>query len=317
MDDLNSKNIKRLLEKYPLIAGAIIVDGTEAGSHIEKWIITIADGVTEVPNKYFSQINVDGEIEYPYIWKIKLPPSVTKIGEFAFEDLAFLEECDLKNITHLDDYAFAGAALSVLTFPLHLEHMGNYVFQKAAFKKVVVRGVESIPKGTFERSSIQELTVEDGVKRIGEFAFFQATIHGKIKLPPTLRQLGENAFNGSELEELTLPEGLEIVKTAALDFRNVGILTIPASLTRYEGKPFYTNSAKKIIVYLSEKGENLAGIIAADIDAGTDCSKINIEVIVPIGDLTPQAEDAIKHAQTIYPKIKVTYPPQTAARTHK
>ena len=53
--------------------------------------------------------------------------------------------------------------------------------------------VKSIPKNAFNGSKINKVTLNEGLKSIGDMAFFNSTIQ-EVIFPSTLEQLEENIF---------------------------------------------------------------------------------------------------------------------------
>lgn len=53
--------------------------------------------------------------------------------------------------------------------------------------------MKSIPKNAFNGSKINKVTLNEGLKSIGDMAFFNSTIQ-EVIFPSTLEQLEENIF---------------------------------------------------------------------------------------------------------------------------
>lgn len=81
-----------------------------------------------------------------------------------------------------------------------------------------------------ERESITAVIVEDGVSRIGSYAFANCTRLQTVELPASLREIGSNAFANSGLRAVTLPEGLETIGEDAFAATQLSMITLPDSL---------------------------------------------------------------------------------------
>lgn len=81
-----------------------------------------------------------------------------------------------------------------------------------------------------ERESITAVIVEDGVSRIGNYAFANCTKLQTVELPASLREIGSSAFANSGLRAVTLPEGLEMICEDAFAATQLSMITLPDSL---------------------------------------------------------------------------------------
>lgn len=83
---------------------------------------------------------------------------------------------------------------------------------------------------------ITEIIVEEGVTRIGNYAFVYAGIGDlekdiSVSLPSTLEEIGEGAFYNTTLSEVTLPDGLKTIGEQAFYNTRLTTITIPDSVT--------------------------------------------------------------------------------------
>ena len=80
--------------------------------------------------------------------------------------------------------------------------------------------------------AIRKAVIGSGVTSVGSYAFYECTYLTEITLPDTLKHIGGNAFCGSALTKVSIPEGTASVGESA--FRNcwqLSYVTIPSGVT--------------------------------------------------------------------------------------
>ncbi len=100
-----------------------------------------------------------------------------------------------------------------------------------------------------ERSNIVEIIIEDGVKAIGECAFYQFERLEEITIPDSVKYIGEGAFyKCSKLESIDLPDSIDIIErntfTGCFKLETV---TIPKYVTEIDFGAFgYCTKLKRV-----------------------------------------------------------------------
>lgn len=186
---------------------------------------------------------------------VTLGGNVDEIGKKAFKDCVSLKTFGLdkrKVAKKLGESAFEGCT-SLERFYVS----GSVeVIEKTAFKNCeklteieIETGVEEIGESAFEGcKSLTEITIPSTVKRVGETAFKDCVKLTTVKLeegveeignsafegcgelkmvsiPASVKEIGESVFEGSSLEEMTIPASMKIVKDGA--FKNcTGLKTL-------------------------------------------------------------------------------------------
>ncbi len=228
--------------------------------------IAIPDSVTQIGNSAFYGTGIR---------KIVLPSKLKKIGGFAFQSNKKLasvsipdgvEEiaknafayCEVmtslslpNSLKVLGENAFSGCvALEEVTYPSSIEEAGdNIFFNCIAIKKVTFeKGVTEIPNGIFymdnSNSVLDEITIPDGVKKIGDKAFYGTAIK-KINIPSSVETIGDGAFwSCLKLGAVKIPSGIS--KIGKNTFRNCQVLVsvdLPSSIKYIDDSAFYVCDA--------------------------------------------------------------------------
>ncbi len=189
-----------------------------AFEHLKVKEITLPSGIKKIPKGLFrySDINVvnipDGVttiesnafFECYYLKKITIPSSVKKIGKDAFYNCRKLEE------THISDLA----AWCEIDFP---SYGSNPIEYSDAFY--------------LNGQLVTDLVIPEGVTKIGTFAFYKSKFKS-LKLPSTLKTIGDNVFDSSwDIEKVEIPNGVtKIGSNAFCSCDSLKELTIPSTV---------------------------------------------------------------------------------------
>lgn len=91
-------------------------------------------------------------------------------------------------------------------------------------------GLTEINDQAFYQSSIQFVSFPENVTTIGAYAFCQSGICGELRIPGTVKTIGNYAFNGCKMTSVVLEEGVET--TGWHTFSGpVNTMSLPSSLT--------------------------------------------------------------------------------------
>ena len=202
--------------------------------------------------------------------------SVTKIGEYAFQNSAVTSVSMPECITSIGQYACNECgSLETVVLPTNLDDFSGWcIFRNCRNLKniAIPENVTEIPNGTFINcSSLAAITIPQGVSEIGSNAFYgcssltsieipegvkylyEQVFYGctaleSVKLPQNLLQIGNYCFDGcSSLESVTIPEGVTTIGGYAFYGCNLNALTLPESLTTLGSNAFYSCKSLKTI----------------------------------------------------------------------
>ena len=152
------------------------------------------------------ELNTDGEFFRPDYG----------IGEFILEGTV-CEDCgsvvEIKKLTFSED---TGAIKAKGTFGENLEW-------KIAYGTLTITGSGDMPDLEENeeapwydyRSEITDIVLSDGLTSIGAGAFSGCTELWSIEFPAGLRRIGEGAFYGSGVENVTIPDGVTVIEEGA------------------------------------------------------------------------------------------------------
>lgn len=169
---------------------------------------------------------------------IIIPETVTKIYEHAFSFIWENAEIVLPGkLEYVGDYAFYTAAKFEMRLPSTLKYIGDHAFQNAGN----AYGAFSIPPN---------------LEHLGEQAFINTgtNLTGEIVIPAGLLETVEMGLGFAKGTDITIPEGVRIIKRLGGKFNSPVIL--PKSLEQIGSQAFYGTRFSSPIVF----PENIAYI---------------------------------------------------------
>lgn len=234
--------------------------------------IKIPDNITMIENSTFQ----NNELE-----AVDLPKSLTSIGFDAFSSNKLTNLDIPDSVKTIGNHAFEGNELTHVTIPKNIEHIGNYSFAgndlieaiiindstiigieafehqgHDGLKQIIIKGyIPSTAKDyalahnhTFKtivtgpESDYEWLDHGDGTATITKYI----GNNKKVNIPDTLdglsvTKIGNNAFKGMKLTEVTIPETVTEIEFNAFMQNELSKVTIPNSVTKIGYQAFYVN----------------------------------------------------------------------------
>ena len=137
-----------------------------------------------------------------------------EIAPRAFEGVTkFMGTVTIPNgVTNIGEYAFANSGVNCATFPTNLTHLGRGAFRNcfiANQRLTIPSSLETLEDYTFDGCLIQYLTLNEGLKHIGDWAIGFDGWTESVSIPNSVTNIGSGIFRGaSSLTSIPLPSGL-------------------------------------------------------------------------------------------------------------
>ena len=219
--------------------------------------VSVPSGVKRIGDRAFYK---NGNLN-----SVKLPPSVTDIGEFAFARSA-LSDITLPNGTKNIDYAafYMCPNLNGISIPQSVDSIALGAFDGTPFLEgwkengaddflIVGDGILLAYRG-----SDSSVTIPSEVKHIGPAAFAHNSNIEKAVIPGSVLDIGEEAFcDCPKLKELILEEGIKQIDDRAFKNSNLTAVNIPDSVEGI-GLSAFDNGGKLSTVIIN--GENVPDV---------------------------------------------------------
>ena len=182
--------------------------------------------IDEIPNEAF---NGRWAID-----KVVLPPTLKKIGSFAFPGTALTSVNIPDNVETIKECAFSQVKqLQEVHLPDSLTSLGNYAFAECRSLRTVKipTKLKTIPDYTFQNCrSLQSVELHDSITAFEDYSFNNCDLR-EITLPKSTTWVGGNAFNGNtNLSKVTLNEGLIDIWAEAFYNTAIDTLNCPSTL---------------------------------------------------------------------------------------
>ena len=168
---------------------------------------------------------------YTTFSEINFPEGLERIWENAFYCSTTNKVTFPESLKRIDHYAFERCFLKEIVLPQGLEYLGT-----GAFRNNKIKAVEIPPLLTelnplvFANCPITEINVPSNIKKIGSGAFSMETypFARTINIAEGVEEIDVFAFQGSDIEVLTIPSTVKILDTAFLAQSTVDVINYNA-----------------------------------------------------------------------------------------
>ena len=180
--------------------------------------------------------------------KVKLPENLRYLGEWSFSSCLELRDTLVLplDLEQIDRDAFTGTRFShVFVQSRNLRTVDtmearNYFFNCPTVKKIVFeKSVESLPKYLFRNlKNVDSVFFECDLEKTSEALFSDCQRVGYVKLPQNLKTLSWASFFYAGIEELVLPNSLELIEGYAFTASKLRKLEIGENLKTIQESVF-------------------------------------------------------------------------------
>lgn len=175
--------------------------------------------------------------------EISLPEGLEIIGSASFYNCENLKQVSFPNsVQIIYSYAFQYCkSLEFINYPTSLTKVDYYAFSETAIKSLTVPEGVTVYVGLTECKTLESVSLPSSLREIASRAFDGMYNLQQISLPDGLEKIGDYAFyNCRALEEIELPSSLiEIGYWAFSRCFNLKRINIPSSVTKIGDNPFY------------------------------------------------------------------------------
>ena len=178
--------------------------------------------------------------------ELYLPSTVEYIGDDAFgsfdgrKEVYFTNELILpERMLYLGNNAFAGCPFMTgsIRIPDGITELNRSWPDQMSGQVVIPQGVTKI--NGFPRGAVS-VVIPEGVESIGFAAFMDTKKLRNVHLPSTIKEIGADAFRGSGIMHINLPEGIEIIEEntfgGCVNLQDT--ITIPSTVTQIRNDAF-------------------------------------------------------------------------------
>lgn len=183
--------------------------------------ITLEEGIYEVSSyAFYGQNNLTE-------FAIKLPGSLTNIGDNAFEKCSGLTELTIPDgVETIGNDAFAGCSnIKSLTIPSHID--ASIIGTNKLEEVVITKGTGTMYSYNDNyantpwyknRYGMKTIKLEEGIKVIGDYAFYKQIIITEMTIPKGTIRIGAYSFAScNSLEKLVVPESVKEIENTAFN----------------------------------------------------------------------------------------------------
>lgn len=198
-----------------------------------------------IDNAVVTSIGVKAFAESNQFESITIPDSIESIGGDAFWECNGLKKVYVSSIEDWCKIDFSYSDANPLSIGADL-----YVDNKLVTDVTIPDGVKSIGKYAFyEYSSLKSISFPSSIRSIGESAFYFCNNLEKVEFGHELKSIGNYAFAYTSLTNITIPDSVTYIGDYAFSCCSFESIVIPDSLTSVNDYAFsYCNDLKTVII---------------------------------------------------------------------
>lgn len=153
--------------------------------------------------------------------------------------------------------------------------------------------IKELPHSVFANLKIEEIILNEGLEKIGEFALSGLDNVKSSTLPSTVNEIGDNAFKYNAMNEVILNEGLTTINKGSLSScNNLKTLVLPSTIS-FLGYSVFAKSNALTDIYVKATNVPEIGHLengSSQMTAFSDMAE-GVKVHVPVGCLDKYKAD--------------------------
>lgn len=202
------------------------------------------DNVTQIANGGFS--GMDGHVYDDDGNEITaLPTTITYLGKSALQNSTFLKKADLSNVMNYGTGIFYGCteleevvlnsivnkemfyhcdSLKSIHIPSNVKEIYDYAFSYSGLEEITFATdsrLTSIDFAVFVGTSVSKVELPDSLEKLGDSAFsakYSPVALSQVKLSASLKTIGKQCFEYTDITDIVLPEGLTSIGDLAFEY---------------------------------------------------------------------------------------------------
>ena len=245
--------------------------------------------LTEIPNEQFNN---------SLLADIKLPASITRIGDNAFSNCSLLQLDELpERVAEIGSGAFSGSPrITISRLPSSLKTIGSGAFAYSGVRYIYGGpALEYISSEAFTGCSLLEVVdlSETSLAEISYYTFNSCSALEEIILSETVKSIGSSAFSGTALRDIDFAGNVEEIGYGAFrDCRRLVSANLPKKVTRLSENTF----------------ENCPRLIASSMSAGLKTIDTNVfNGDSKLANISCAAKEAPEAASGAFDGIRLRY----------
>ncbi|MDE7405982.1 MAG: leucine-rich repeat protein [Clostridiales bacterium] len=192
---------------------------------------------------------------------LKIPKNLKYLGDYAFSGGVFTSS------TSNEQYVLSTEITTVTFAESSIKHVGKGAFAyNPSITAVDFGNLESISESMFANcawttksifaqtaNGIKSITIPDTINTIGSKAFMGDYLLSTVVLPAGLKEIADNAFNGTAITSIELPDSVKRIGMGAFENSKLQSVTLPTATTVIGNRAFADTPLTEVS-YKSGKG---------------------------------------------------------------
>lgn len=174
----------------------VALDSTFDGFYELKSAV-IPKGVTSIVGAFYGCEGLE---------QVTLPEGIVDM-EYAFNSCYSLKNIDIPSSAKRFSWAFEGTGIESIAFPQGTEDISRAFLGSAFLRTVFIpKSMTDSYEAFSDCEALTEVVIEDGVKKIDQWAFYHCPALLELTIPESVTEFGDKSVGYMEIREYTSPE---------------------------------------------------------------------------------------------------------------